>query len=156
MSGTAQSVKPGFKPTSAKPTAAKGEEKKAPKRIQHPLIGNADPNVYPFTSAPADFDGRKHFPLKKKDFKEEYMFYEWRLSIARQNVEKLEKAVAEAKATGGSKDKAGAKRLVKMAQRLSDLQQKLAAKNVDVGSILKNAGVDLDFLQTLLASAKNG
>ena len=82
------------------------------------------------------------------------MFYEWRLTVAKSIVAKLEKAVAEAKATGGSKDKAGAKRLVKMASRLSDLQQKLQAKNVDIGEVLKNSGVDVSFLEQLLAASK--
>lgn len=141
-----QSAKPAAKPD------AKAEKKPA-KRIEHPTVGSKDTAVYPFETAPADFDGKKHFPFKKKDFKEEWQFFAWRLDIARKNVVKLERAMEEAKATGGSKDKAGAKRLVKMTQRLGDLQQKLAAKNVDVSAVLAGAGVDVNFLKTLLDAA---
>ena len=150
---TAHVQKPASTP-SAKPTTPKPDKPKAPKRADHPALGSKDPNVYPFTTAPADFDGKKHLPFKKKDFKEEHMYYEWRLGIARANLAKLEAAYAESKATGGTKDKAGAKRLVKMASRMADLQQKLAAKNVDVGAVFAASGIDIEQLQAMLAQAK--
>ena len=139
---------------SAKPQAPKADKPKAPKRIDHPLLSSKDPAVYPFTTAPADFNGKQHLPFKKKDFKEEHQYYEWRLGIARANLAKLEAAYNESKVTGGSKDKAGAKRLAKMASRMADLQQKLSAKNVDVGAVLKASGVDIAQLQAMLAQAQ--
>lgn len=152
---SATTVKPGSnaKPQSAKPTQP-GEKKGGAKRVNHPLVNSKDPASYPFETMPADFDPKKHFPLKKKDFKEEHQFCQMRLDIARKNVVKWENALAEAKVTGGSKDKAGAKRLAKMASRMSELQQNLGAKGVNSGQVLAAAGVDLDALQRMIDEAK--
>lgn len=40
-----------------------------------------------------------------------------------------------------------------MAKRIAEIQGKLAADDVDVAGILKNAGVDLDALTKLAANA---
>lgn len=103
-------------------------------RVAHPLIGADD--GYPFTAVPEDYDARRHLPIKRSDFADEALFFEWRANLARVAAVRFDKLAAEARATGGTKDRAAAKRLVKMSTRMAELIAKLRANGTDVDAIL--------------------
>lgn len=116
-----------------KPTAA---PKKA-KRTEYPGIGG---DAYPFKEVPADFDYDAHKPLKKRDFAEDYVYLEYKAAECEAKAAQFRKEAEECKKLGSSSARAAAKRLVKMTEKMAELQAQLAAAGVDVDALLKQAG----------------
>jgi hypothetical protein len=114
-------------------------EEKAARRPMHPLVGHADPNVWPFAELPSDYDPAAHAPLKKKDFKEEASYYDYRASMARRAVTRFETLAAEARAGGSTKDKATEKRLARVAAQMEKLKAAIRAGGGDPDAILAKA-----------------
>lgn len=149
-------------PAAAAPAAAAPSEPttnpvaKTPKvkieKVAHPLIGNPDPAIYPFENCPEDFSVTKHLPLAKKDFKSEVHFYQWRVNTVSRTLDRLKGDLEMAKLGGSKQDRAGIKRIGKMAESIQRLQEKLSSQGVDTVSVLKNSGVDIAALKALLAN----
>lgn len=123
---------------SAKPVVAVAGDKpvKEPKRKPHALIGSKDPNVYPFTAVPADYDHETMQPLKKRDFALDHLFYEFRAEHHDRAAAALRKQAVESKALGGKAAASEAKRLRRMTDKIAELKAKLAAGGVDVEALL--------------------
>lgn len=140
---------------SAKPQAPK-EAKKAPqKRIEHPLTASKDTNVYPFTTAPADFNRKLHLPFRKKDFKELHQYYAWRLSLAEAAVTRARQQMEEAKLGGGSAA-AASKRMGRMLAKIAEKNQELSAQGVDMSAIFRSQNIDIEALQKMIDAARAG
>lgn len=90
----------------------------------------------PLTEAPADFDFNLYRPLKKRDFAEEHLFYEHKAMEMEFKAAQYRADAAESKKLGSSKDRAAARRLVKMTEKMAELQAQLVAAGVDVDALL--------------------
>jgi len=111
-------------------------------RQEHPLVGNEDTKVYPFTVVPPDFDPSKHKGLKKKDFAEEATYFEYRAQMAEMAAKAFRVKAEESKAMGSSKDRAAGKRLKKMMVKAKELRAQLVAQGVDVDAFLGETETD--------------
>lgn len=124
-------------PTTSKPQVAgtvgeSGDEGKGAKRPKHPLVGNSDPNVYPFASVPGDYNAKKHAPLKKTDFKDEGTFYEWRAGQLEAKAKQMREMATSIRSGGGQ----AAKQLLKMSQKIDEVKAKLKASGIDPEQLL--------------------
>ena len=121
------------------------EKVKRATREEFGLVGNTDPEIYPFKVAvPEGFDFKLHANLKKKDYISDYLYFEFRAAGAENAVISFKELAEEAKKLGSSKDRAKAKRLVKMTSKLSELKQQLIAAGVDVEALLSATSDDSD------------
>ncbi len=121
-------------------TAAPAEKKKrvAKKREAHPLVGNTDPTKYPFSAIPADYDPKKHKPLKLKNFKDEATFLDYKAARLDAKAASLTASAnllreeAKQERLYGNSDKAKlAKKRAKLQAQLAELEKELAADGVD-------------------------
>ena len=134
------------KKTDAKSSAApgttdeKGSKEKVEKVVYPGLLGDIDPETKEparlvLKDWPEDFDPKKHKPLLKRDFETEAP---WLINRA----EKLE---AQAKAyrdeaemvkkLGSKQDRAKAKKLIQMRDRMAELRAQLEAEGIDVDAL---------------------
>lgn len=116
------------------------EKSKKSKRAEFKLIGNKDEKIYPFSSAvPEGFDFKLHKNLKRKDFKEDYLYYEFRAAECESKAVAFREEAAEVKKLGSAKDRGKAKRLVKMQDKMEELKKQLQGQGVDVEKLLADA-----------------
>ena len=123
----------------AKPGSKDDKAKKESKRKPHPLVGSKDENVYPFGTTPADYDFAKMKPLGKKDFESDHTFFSYKAADADFRADFYRARAEEAKVLGSSKERAKAKRLVKMQEKIAELRAQLEDQGVDVDALLDNA-----------------
>jgi hypothetical protein len=126
-------------PASAKPGTkdpAAQKEKKPSKRVKHPLVGNKEPKIYPFKSTPADYVHGKMQPFKKKDFATDDAYFTYRAEEYDAKAKDFRGRADQAKLTGSGKDKGKAKRLLKMQEKMKELEAQLKAQGVDVDALL--------------------
>jgi len=88
------------------------------------------------TEVPADFDPKKHKPLKRKDFKDESVFLLSRAAELEKKAAWYRTEAENVKKLGSVKDRVKAKRLLAMQKRMQELQASLAAEGVDVAALL--------------------
>lgn len=124
---------------SGKPGSKDEKAKKESKRKQHPLVGSKDDNVYPFAEMPDDFDFVKMKSLNKKDFESDHQFFIYKAADADYRAEDYRERAEEAKTLGSSKERAKAKRLVKMQEKIAELRAQLEEDGVNVDALLENA-----------------
>lgn len=141
MAKQAQSNK-GPQQRSSQPGTVNVAGKKEPKakRAVHPLVGNDDVKVYPFKSTPGDFDWKSHKPLKKKDFASDDGFFIYKAEEFEAKAKAFRTQAEEAKKMGSTKDRAKAKRLVKMQEKMAELMKQLQAQGIDTEALLATAG----------------
>jgi len=123
------------KKEAAKPT------QKAPKkgRPVFDLVGSKDAKVYPFqTSVPDGYDFAAHKSLKKRDFAAEWLYLEFRAKDMDYRAEKFRKQAEASKKLGSVADRAKAKRLVRLQDKMEELKKQLQEQGVDVDSLLKS------------------
>ena len=109
----------------AKPTPDK--VKRVTKEI-FDKVGDLNPEIYPFKVAvPEGFDFKIHANLKKKDYIGDHLYFEMRAVGAELAVIAFRELAVEAEKMGSTKDRAKAKKLVKMTSKLSELKQQLIA-----------------------------
>lgn len=128
-------------PTGAQPGAAgpKADEKKEkPKRTPYRAEGAAV-----LEAIPADFNPRKHLPLKKADFKDEWTYFEYRAQLAEKNAASFRKQAEESKSLGSTADRVKAKRMVQMMKRMAELEAELKASGVDIDALKAAATEDV-------------
>lgn len=111
----------------------------APKRPTHPNVGSSDPNVYPFREVPADYDPDTMANLRRRDFAHEATFFDYRANLAERAMNRFRGLAREAREQGDSKQRAAAKRLVKMTEKIAALRQQLEAGGVDINEVLAAA-----------------
>ena len=103
-------------------------------------VDSADENVYPFKEAvPEGFDFGEFKPLKKRDFKEEYLFYEYRAAEAEIKAAKFKELAEESKKLGSGKQRQATRRLLKLREQIAALSEHLGAQGVDVEALLSEA-----------------
>ena len=136
--GNAKNNKSGKNDKSAKPGTedAAGKKDKSTGRPVHPHVGNEDQEVYPFSTLPGDFDFGKHKALKKKDFIADHQFFSYRADELRHKADEMTAKAEEAKVLGSTKDRAKAKRLRKMQEKMAELRKSLEEDGVDVDALL--------------------
>ena len=126
----------------AKPTPDKPERKK---REVFPLVGNEDTEIYPFTAPmPDEFDFETYPTLKRKDFAHDMHYFEHRALECEFKVVKFRELAEEAKSLGSAQDRAKAKKLLKYASKMKELEAALKAGGYDVEALLSGAGVNDD------------
>ena len=134
----AKSTKKGAIPAAptVKPTPAKSKKGKSAFK----LVGNKDEKVYPFEVAvPEDFDFATCKSLKKKDFKEDYLYFEFRAEECDFRAAAFREEAAEVKKLGSAKDRGRAKRLIKMTEKMGELKKQLKNQGIDVDKLLADA-----------------
>lgn len=127
--------------TSSKPTqaAAEPKEKKAKvARKVHPLVGSKDAKVYPFPSIPTDFDFKTMKILKKKDFADGAIFFEFKAREMEHKAGLFREKAKEEAVTGGGKAKQAKKRFVKMVDKMAELKKQLEDQGVDINELMAN------------------
>ena len=118
--------------------AAKAPEK--PKRVPYPGL-NADKDGKTTTRLkdfPADHDPKLHKPLTRKDFENEAPFLRKTAAELEARAKKLRAEAEDAEKLGSASQRAAAKKLRAMFDKLNDLRAELEKDGVDVGSIMGN------------------
>lgn len=125
-------------PTSAAPGTVdkKAGKKDKIKKVKHPSLFDAEGAPIKLTAVPEDHDPRLHLPLKKNDFENEWTFLEMKALAAEQTAAKLRKEAETIKSLGSSADRARAKKLLAMQERMSELMESLRAQGLDPDAIL--------------------
>lgn len=123
------------------PTPAKPAKPDAvPKGGGKPEFGKVnDPNdkVYPFKEAtPEGYEFGKFKPLKKRDFVEDWLYYEHRAQEMEAKAKAFHEQADESKKLGSGKQRAKAKRLVKLRTQIAELTQALKDQGIDVEQLL--------------------
>lgn len=128
---------PTVKPTPDKPKRGKKEVFK--------LVGNKDEKVYPFAVAvPEGFDFKTNKSLKKKDFKEDYLYFEHRAAECDFKAVAYREEAVEVKKLGSAKSRGSAKRLVKLQDKMAELKKQLTDQGVDVEKLLEDAAKEAE------------
>ena len=126
-------------PQHAKPGKKEKVEKaaKAP-RVPYPGLKDEAGNDVKLASAdiPADFNPRQHLPLQRKHFASEDLYFTVRANHARKQAAFFDAKAEEAKKVGNVADKARARRLIKMQEKMAELRKQLEAQNIDVDELL--------------------
>lgn len=118
-----KSAKPGVKEVGAqKPEKAK--------RIKYP-------HTDPLSAVPADFNPKIHLPLGRKDFVDEGCWFLVKADYFDKMAAKMRHMADESKKLGNIKERAKAKRLIKMTERLAELRKELEAQGINVDDVLK-------------------
>lgn len=126
-------AKPTVKPTPAKSKSSKG-------RTEFELVGNKDAELYPFKVAmPENFDFKIHKSLKKRDFTADHLFYEYRALEMEFKAKSFRAQAEEAKKLGSAKDRSSAKRLVRLADKMTELKTQLSKQGINVEELLAAA-----------------
>ena len=140
---------PKTNPASAKPgTQDQTGKKEKVKRTEYPgLIGPEDPETkkptrLKLTQVPEDFDSKLHKPLRKGDFEKEYTYLLMKADELEAKAKKLRDEAALSDKLGSSADRAKAKKLVKMQERMAELQKQLEDAGIDVESLLDEESDD--------------
>lgn len=122
-----------------KTTTKKTTTKKATRK-PHPLIGTKDPEVYPFTETPEDFDPKVHSPLKVKDFKGKAQFLIYRAELKEAEAAALRVQAEEVAKTGDKSQRRRVNKLKKLREQQAELTKLLAEQGVDIDAILEDDG----------------
>ncbi len=129
-------------PTKAPSKKEKAVARKAlPPTIMHPLL-NPGPDGKATTKLkewPADFKTTTHKPLAAKDFEDPAVFYNGKADRLQKVVDKLREDAKHAGQLAGiqDKDKANAKKFLKLKSQLETIQNELSSGGVDVEAMLK-------------------
>jgi len=104
-------------------------------RVAHELVNTKDKG-WPFETAPDDFSTKKHQPLKKTDFREDWFYHDWKaIEFDRMATQSRERAdVSRKMGTGAQRKDRG--KLLKLRARMAELAAALEADGVDVEALL--------------------
>jgi len=136
-------VKPAAEP--AKPTVKPTPEKvrKVTARIPFDLVGDKNPEVYPFKEAvPEGFNFKVNKTLKKRDFTADHLFYEHRAAEMNFKATLFTAQAEEAKKIGSSADRNRLKRVIKLQEKMDELKEQLTAQGIDVTKLLAEMADD--------------
>lgn len=103
------------------------------------------PHAKPLTEVPTSFDSAKHSPLKRKDFGDEAIYFELQANRHDVAARKFRGLAEESRQFGDSKQRKMANRLVKMREKMAELE-----------TLLETRGVDLSAIETLAAKKAKG
>ena len=87
-------------------------------------------------SVPDNFSFETHKAIKRKAFAADHLFFGHKAAELRFKADRFEAKATEAKAMGGSKDRAAAKRLQRMQAKMGELRDQLEEQGVNVDELL--------------------
>ena len=128
----AQSTAPGTSDTAAEKAAAKAERMKAYEERNHPAI-TAETKL---KEVPEDFNFKKHNPIKRKNFEREEFYFDYKVLECDYHRDMYLKRAEEARTLGSTTDRAKAKRLRSMQEKMAELRQQLESQGIDVDKLL--------------------
>lgn len=126
-------------PAAPKNGAKPGTEDKKAAKVKKVAFTSTDETVMKdgkLLVIPTDHDAKVHLPIKRKGFADEGMFYELRARQMEAKAADYRKMAADSAKLGGVKDKAKAKQLLKMQDKIAELTKTLAAAGIDVAALL--------------------
>lgn len=134
-------------PTSqAVPDAPKSLEdtkgRKAHPALQVVLDENSDnfgESTVKLTAIPADFDVNIHQQLRKKDFKTEDIYFEFRAEQAEAEAKDWRSKVETFRKFGDAEQRKAAMKYKALASRIAELREQLKAANIDVSELDEEA-----------------
>jgi len=85
---------------------------------------------------PDGFNFDDYKPLKKKNFAQEYTYFEHRALAAEHRAAKFRQMAKDSKKYGSTADRAKARRLVKLQTKMEELKTQLIEQGVDVEQLL--------------------
>lgn len=103
----------------AAPAASEVVERK--KKVNHPTVEAGEK----FEAIPTDFDPKEHKALRVVDFKDEVVWWDYRITVIERQLEDAKKTREEVKAMGSAKDRARAKKLIKYKTQMDELLESL-------------------------------
>lgn len=138
-------------------TDTEGAEDEEPKgRPDHPSVGSEDKDIYPFRypaerveagdkliseadpgNFPADYDFATHAGLRKKDFGNDFSYFTYKAKRAEHEAKKFTAKAEEALKLGGITTDGDAKKFLRIAGKLDELREVLAAKGLDPNELLQ-------------------
>jgi len=125
----AQPAKPTVKPTP--------EKKRKAGRVVFDLVGDKNPEVYPFKEAmPEGFNFKVNRGLRKRDFTADHLFFEYRALEMDAKAIIFRAQAEEAKKIGSSADRNRLKRVIKLQEKMNELKEQLSAQGIDVDKLL--------------------
>jgi len=135
-------VKPAAEP--AKPTVKPTPEKvKKHGRVVFDLVGDKNPEVYPFKEAmPEGFNFKVNKGLRKRDFSADHLFFEYRALEMEAKALTFRAQAEEAKKIGSSADRNRLKRVIKLQEKMDELKEQLTAQGIDVTKLLAEMADD--------------
>jgi FKBP-type peptidyl-prolyl cis-trans isomerase (trigger factor) len=100
------------------------------KRVPHPLLNaNAEgATTTPLESVPSDYNEETHLPLRRKDFKSETIFLDWRADKLEAQAKQLRDESAKLKALGSAENQEDARKAIKLSKQLEELKKTLGGK----------------------------
>ena len=90
-------------------------------------------------SMPDKFSFKVHKPLRKKNFTEEYLYFEHRRWYAEYQANVWDAKAEESKKLGSAKSRRQKKAVVKLQNKMEELKAQLTKQGVDVEALLKTA-----------------
>lgn len=108
---------------------AKGEKVKREKFPGIPEDG--------LTEWPAEFDPKKHKPLRRQDFKDETVWLEHKADQLEKSAARMRDEAKTLRSLGDTGERGKARKLLKVSKELATLTEALKAKGVDVDALLK-------------------
>lgn len=139
-------AKPLAPKSAAKPGTVGEVKKKAPKdkvaRVDYPGLiveENGEKKRVVLETWPADFDAKKHKPLRRSDFKNESVFLRQRADQLEAKAKELRAQADVVEKAGSTADVAKAKRISALTKKVEELKLQLKASGIDVEAMLKAA-----------------
>lgn len=115
----------------SRPTAeVKVQQRRSTKKGEYPCDDRS------LTDAPEDFNPKKHAPLKRKKFVEDWDFFDYKTADLRRRADLYEEKAEESRRMGTGVSRKKAKRLTKMRDVMEALKKELSEQGVDVEAIL--------------------
>lgn len=130
------SAKPG---AAGAPAATKDKKEKV---VKVPFVDHEADEVKLIEGKPEGYSPKKHLPLKKADFKNEWEFYDWRADRAEAQAAKFRKEAEQSKTLGSSKDRAKKKQLLSLVKKIEALKSDLEGEGNDVAALLATLGIE--------------
>lgn len=127
-------------PAREKSAAPGTEDKKAKKekvtKVDYPGLKNAEGESVLLTEVPADHDSKLHKPLKKANFENEATYLRMKADEFEAKAVALRKEADVSEKMGSKSERAKAKKLVQMQERMAELKKQLEASGVDVEALM--------------------
>lgn len=114
----------------------KAGKKAQVKKVVYPGLIDKDGAPTKLEAIPTDFDPKTHKPLKRTDFKDEGLFLEMRAADLEARAAKLRKEASTIRELGSAADRAKAKKLLLMQERMQELMASLREQGIDPDAIL--------------------
>lgn len=130
------------KPVETKPgSPAPAAKKEKPKRVAYPGL-NPDAEGKTTTKLenwPTDFDSKTHKPLRRSDFTSEAPFLDKRADQLEAAAKRLRSEAEEARKLGNTADRAKAKKLRSMIEKVEAIKAELLKQGLDPAQFLPQA-----------------